>query len=81
MQKLEAALTEAKRSRSLPSAPACRLLRERAGLTQEHIAQALGVSRATISRYETGDRKPRGVVRLRYVEVLDRLAVEPLREA
>lgn len=33
-------------------------IRVQAGLSQESLAQAVGVSRVSIVRYETGERKP-----------------------
>ena len=37
---------------------AIRRYRKRLGLTQEEFAAALGMSQASISRFETGERKP-----------------------
>lgn len=37
---------------------AIRRYRKRLGLTQEEFAVALGMSQASISRFETGERKP-----------------------
>lgn len=37
---------------------AIRRLRKMRGLTQEEFAAALGMSQASISRFETGERKP-----------------------
>lgn len=37
---------------------AIRKYRKRLGLTQEEFAAALGMSQASISRFETGERKP-----------------------
>ena len=34
-------------------------LRERAGMTQEELAQALKVDRSTVTKWETGDALPR----------------------
>ena len=36
-----------------------RELREKKGITQEHVASALGVKQATVSMWETGSAKPR----------------------
>jgi len=36
-----------------------RLARERAGLTQEAMAEAIGVSRTAVARWETGDNEPK----------------------
>ena len=75
---LTAAIERAKVRRRLPPPPARRLLRERAGLSQLDIATALDVTTAAVSRWETGNRTPRGGVLQRYVETLDRLARESL---
>lgn len=63
----------------LPSAPQRRLLRLRAMISQETIAQSVGVDRATVCRWETGEREPRDEHLADYINVLDRLAAEPLR--
>ena len=49
-------------------------LRQRAGLTQDEIAQAAGVSAATISRWEAGIRRPTGAASARYGRILRELA-------
>lgn len=55
----------------LPPPEVRRARRVSAGLTQEHVADAIGVSRVAVSRYEGGFREPRGTVRRRYVEALE----------
>lgn len=60
-------------SRILPPPVLRRALREAAGLTQEDLAAALGVSRAALSRWETGSRKPRRYNQADYAAVLARL--------
>jgi transcriptional regulator with XRE-family HTH domain len=54
----------------LPPATARRVLRESAGLTQQDLADALGVRRATIARYELSQREPHGDLRRRYAAAL-----------
>jgi transcriptional regulator with XRE-family HTH domain len=76
---LTAALTTGRLRRQLPPPETRRLLRERVGIPQTALAQAVGVDRATVSRWETGEREPRDKHLARYVEVLDRLAAEALR--
>jgi transcriptional regulator with XRE-family HTH domain len=56
---LEAELQRAKARGELPPPALRRLLRERAGLSQAALARALGVHRAVLSRWETGERTPR----------------------
>ncbi|HEX7126644.1 MAG TPA: helix-turn-helix transcriptional regulator [Thermodesulfobacteriota bacterium] len=76
---LDDALVRARRARRLPSPAARRQLRVQAGLTQLDIARALGVTRECVARWELGCRTPRGVLLDRYIELLDRLAVEAVR--
>lgn len=73
---LEQILSEARLRRSLPEPPVRRVLRQRAGLTQQEVALVLGVDRASIARYENGGRDPRGAIRVAYVALLTRLAKE-----
>jgi DNA-binding transcriptional regulator YiaG len=65
--------------RRLPDPPMRRLVRERAGITQEDLAQVLGVDRATVSRWETGEREPRPSQLEGYLQALDRLTREATR--
>lgn len=62
--------------RSFPAPEVRRHLRRRAGLSQQDLAAALGVNRATIARYELGERLPRGELFVRYARLLDVLAAE-----
>jgi DNA-binding transcriptional regulator YiaG len=71
---LQHALDRAQRRRSLPSPVERRLLRMRAGLSQAEIAASLGTTAAAVSRYESGDRDPRGAILDKYLNVLDQLA-------
>ena len=75
MDPIENLIAEARRRNSLPPAALRRLLRQRAGLTQAELAQALGVERSAVTRYETGAREPRGAIRLAYIKALERLSV------
>lgn len=51
--------------------PAIRALRARAGLTQEGLARALGVSLSTVQKWEVvNDRHPQGL----YARALDEFA-------
>ena len=70
---LETALRIADALRYLPSPPERRALREKAGLSQGAIADAVGVRRSTISRWESGDRVPQGELALTYATVLDEI--------
>jgi transcriptional regulator with XRE-family HTH domain len=60
--------------RTLPSPALCRELRLQAQLSQQDIADALGVHRESVSRWERGERSPRGDLLLNYVDVLRSLA-------
>ena len=73
MDTLACALTRARRRR-LPDPAIRRLLRERAGLSQRELAEALGVSRPTVTRWELGQRVPQGDLAERYAAALERLA-------
>jgi DNA-binding XRE family transcriptional regulator len=54
-----------------------RVLRERAGLRQDELAEALGASRPAVTRWALGQRTPRGDLAERYAAALDRLAGGP----
>jgi len=79
MNGLDETLQQAARRKNLPDPAIRRLLRERAGLTQAELAAAIGVSRVAVSRYETGQRRPRGRLALYYAAALDRLMTEVAR--
>ena len=71
---LQEAIERAQRQQSLPSPDKRRWLRIGAGLSQADIARSLGTSAASVSRYETGDREPRGRIRDKYIEACEELA-------
>ena len=78
---LEAILARGRARTRLPDAAVRRLLRERAGLSQDDVAEACGVTRAAVTRWEAppssaGVRRPRGPALERYLALLDRLAAE-----
>ncbi|MDQ0576467.1 helix-turn-helix transcriptional regulator [Agromyces albus] len=66
-------IEEVRIARDLPKPEVARLIRESAGVSQIRLANELGVARNTISRWETGDRRPRGELRLRYAQLLSEL--------
>jgi DNA-binding transcriptional regulator YiaG len=51
-----------------------REIREAARLSQSDIARSVGVHFSTLSRWESGNRLPRGQAALRYAALLDRLS-------
>ena len=71
---LDDALALAEHRRHLPSPKIRRAVRESAGISQTDLAKALNVDRATVSRWESGDRRPGPDVLQRYLAALDRLA-------
>ena len=56
--------------RDLPAPAQRRELREAAGLTQQELADVVGVTRTAVSNYEQGIRTPRGIALTRYVEAI-----------
>lgn len=64
----------AKAKLNLPPPEARRAIRESLGLPQGAIGEQLGVSGATIGRWENGTREPRGELLLRYSTLLRDLA-------
>lgn len=49
-----------------------KFLREKKKLTQTELAKIVGVSAASISMYETGERKPTDVVKIKLSKALGR---------
>lgn len=62
--------------RDLPTPDVRQHLRVVAGVTQDDIARELGVHRETVSRWERGERMPRGRLLVEYVAVLRMLRSE-----
>ena len=73
MKSINVAIERARRRKRLGPPEVRRLLREQAGLTQIELAEAIGVTRATVGRWESGARNPSRRVVDRYLEVLERL--------
>lgn len=69
-------ITTSRRRRNLPDPDMRRLLRERARLTQADLAETLRVSPATVSRWESGARTPRGHALDQYADLLIELTKE-----
>jgi DNA-binding transcriptional regulator YiaG len=53
-----------------------RLLRIRAGLSQQEIAAIVGVKQSAVARWERGERTPRAEALIRYMDLLGRLEQE-----
>ncbi len=53
-----------------------RILRRRAGLSQQDVAGLVGVKRSAVARWERGTRTPRATALERYVQLLERLENE-----
>lgn len=66
-------LRDVRLSKSLPPPAEARALRINAGLSQSRLADEVGVHRGTLIRWENGTHRPRGLLRLRYAEVLEEL--------
>ena len=66
-------LDKAKAHRELPPPSMRRAIRIGAGVTQQDIADEQGVTRAAVSRWESGERQPRGDDLLAYVAILKSL--------
>lgn len=66
-------IREVRARRGLPHPPLARAIREAAGISQGRLAQELGVDRVTVTRWESGVRRPRGSTATRYAEILAQL--------
>lgn len=64
---------------SLPTPGKAKAIREAAGISQERLAEELGVHRVTLTRWELGERRPRGASRLKYAEILIKIRAELVR--
>jgi transcriptional regulator with XRE-family HTH domain len=73
---IEAALAALAIRHRLPPPALRREIRQLAGLTQEDIANALRIDRASVARWEAGTREPRHDLLRPYLELLDRLLEE-----
>lgn len=62
--------------RDLTHSGQARKIRQHANLTRAEVARAVGVDPSTVSRWESGERRPRGTAAIRYAELLRRLSAE-----
>ena len=76
MSDFEIILANGRARRRLPDPEERRFLRKRAGLTQQQVADALGVSRVSVTLWESGRRSPGKHHWSDYLALLDRLAAE-----
>ena len=67
-------LADEVRAAKLPSPAMARAIREAAGVAQARLARELKVHRLTVSRWETGERHPRGPNRASYAALLHELS-------
>jgi transcriptional regulator with XRE-family HTH domain len=70
---IQALVQKVRRRKRIPSPTEARAIRIASGLRQLDLAQVLGVNRVTITRYETGGRRPRGDLGQRYARLLEAL--------
>jgi DNA-binding transcriptional regulator YiaG len=63
-------LDEVRVALSLPSPAAARQIRESAAVSQRKLAAELGVSEASVHRWEAGTHAPRGPARIAYAQLL-----------
>lgn len=76
MSNLDEIRRKSQAHRELPGPALRRAIREDAGLSQADLAEPLGVTRAAVCRWETGDRRPRGRLLVAYAELLQTLRRE-----
>jgi HTH-type transcriptional regulator/antitoxin MqsA len=67
------AVEKAKALRDLPAPQLRRAIRVNARLSEDDVARELSVHRATVCRWELGQRSPRGHLLLAYLDLLRKL--------
>ncbi|MDX3234435.1 helix-turn-helix transcriptional regulator [Streptomyces sp. ME03-5709C] len=73
---VDALLQSGPRRTRLPEPAERALLRNRYGLTQAEVAQALDVTRTTVAGWEAGRSEPQGATRAAYAKLLDGIAAQ-----
>jgi DNA-binding transcriptional regulator YiaG len=73
MDPLTQLIVEVEARVATPSAVEGREIRQRLGVTQQRVAEAVGVHWTTVARWESGQRRPRGAAASRYYDLLRRL--------
>jgi DNA-binding transcriptional regulator YiaG len=76
MNNFKGLVDSSRRRKTLLSPELCRSIRQRARLSQGEIARVLGINRASVSRWESGQRTPRGLLAENYLKLLDALLHE-----
>ena len=76
MTAVDELLAEVRATRDLPAPAAAREIRRAAHVTQARMAEALGVDRTTLARWEAGAMRPRPAQRARWSELLLQLERE-----
>lgn len=66
-------VAEVRAARRLPPPRLAREIRAAAGVSQARLASELGVQRVTVARWESGSRRPRGALLIRYLDLLEQL--------
>ncbi len=69
-------LQEVRAARALPTPALARAIRQAAGVSQQRLADELGVGRVTVTRWEQGTRRPRGRLAVAYARLLQELRQE-----
>jgi DNA-binding transcriptional regulator YiaG len=69
-------VSEVRTARRLPPPERARAIRVAAGVSQQRLADELGVHWTTLARWERGERQPRPKQRVAYAELLMRLTME-----
>jgi len=64
---------EVRARRDAPSPAEARAMRRAAGVTQQRMAEEIGVARMTLARWESGERRPHPLPAARWAVVLDQV--------
>lgn len=59
---------------TLPDPAYLKAIRQKSGLTQAEVAEAIGVTPGAVKHYEAGRRRPRGENLARYSEAVEEMA-------
>ena len=76
MRKQDDVLVEVRSRQRLPAPALRRVIRKSVGVSQAAVAEVCGVDRASVSRWESGQRRPSGPRLVAYVGLLEKLAAE-----